>query len=376
VAAAQDWATAVKANPDASIQRRGQGRRHGSVADPTIEDAMLAYIETKRLRGQADRAGEAETVLNRHMARPLRVLPTSELNSELLNTWLGQLSGPPSKSGSSGGGLSQGRVDKIRGVLRAALHQAKVPEAIIRQGLAAAAMSRREAPATREVIPTPDEVQRLIVAMRAIDADLALFMETLAITGTRPSQLARCRRGDLDTLNGLLTIPASKKGRAGAQKIGRGISFPILAELAGRVASQLHGDSGLLFHTAKMEQDFSLIDRQRLASGVISGSIWREVGRIAWHKGLWARKVRDAVQAAGLDPEITLYSLRHARIIRLIQGGMALREIAALTDTSASMIERAYGRHIAATDATTARLRRLLEAEKAAAVPPALLVVG
>ena len=53
-----------------------------------------------------------------------------------------------------------------------------------------------------------------------------------------------------------------------------------------------------------------------------------------------------------------------------------LREIAALTDTSAVMIERAYARHIATTDATTARLRRLLEAEKAPAAPPVLRVVG
>jgi integrase len=235
-------------------------------------------------------------------------------------------------------------------------------------------MPRREAPATREVIPTPEEVDRLIAAARAIDEDLGLFMEVLALTGTRPGQLARCRRDDLDVPGGFLTIPVSRKGRSGARKTG-GVSFPIGSELAERVASHLDRDSGLLFHTRRMEQDFSLVDRQRLATGVISGSIWRETGRIAWSKGLWARKVREVVQAAGLDPAITLYSLRHARIILLIQGGMALREVAALTDTSAVMIERAYSRHIAVSDATTARLRRLLEAEKFPAAPPVLRVV-
>ena len=138
----------------------------------------------------------------------------------------------------------------------------------------------------------------------------------------------------LDTLNGLLTIPASNKGRAGAQKAGRGVTFPIGSELADRVARQLdqrhrppvpHREVGTGFHAG---------DRQLLAAAGIGG-VWREVGRIAWDKDQWTRKVREAVHAAGLDPEITLYSLRHARIIRLIQGGMALREIAALTDTSA-----------------------------------------
>jgi hypothetical protein len=52
---------------------------------------------------------------------------------------------------------------------------------------------------------------------------------------------------------------------------------------------------------------------------------------------------------------------------------MALREVAALVDSSGVMLERHYARHIAATDATTVRLRRLLEAEKS---PPVLKVVA
>jgi integrase len=262
-------------------------------------------------------------------------------------------------------------------VLRAALYLAKAPEATIRQGLSAAAMPRREAPATREAgaIPTPDEVRRLIAAAQALDADLALFIEVLALTGTRPSQLARCRRDDLDSSNGLLMIPASHKGRAG--KAVCMVTFPIGSELAGRVARQLDQRTGLLFHTAQMVQDFDLVSPEQLAAAGL-GDTWREVGRAAWNKYQWVRRVRTAVRAAGLDPGITLYSLRHARVIRLIQGNMALREIAGLLDTSTVMIERAYARHIAATDATTARLRRLLEAEagQSPGTPPLLRVVG
>ena len=82
-AAAQAWALAVKANPDATIQPRGQRRRRASAVGPTMEDAIVAYIEAKRRVGQSDRAGEAETVLHRHMPQQLRALPTSNstLNS-------------------------------------------------------------------------------------------------------------------------------------------------------------------------------------------------------------------------------------------------------------------------------------------------------
>jgi integrase len=238
-------------------------------------------------------------------------------------------------------------------------------------------MPRREAPATREVgaIPTPKEVHQMIAATQAIDADLALFMEVLALTGTRPSQLARCRRDDLDSSNGLLMVPTSQKGRAG-KAVGTA-RFPIGSELAGRIARQLDQRTGLLFHTAKMVQDFTRVTPEQLAAAGM-GVTWREVGRAAWNKYQWVRRVRTAVRLAGLDRGITLYSLRHARIIRLIQGNMALREIAGLLDTSTVMIERAYAKHIAATDATTARLRRLLEAEavQSPRPPPVLRVVG
>jgi integrase len=360
VVAAQAWAAAVGADPDAIASPRRGRRRQASVSGLTVEDAMLTYAEAKRCLGQADRTSEVRTVLHLHMTLSFRALPLTALTPEVLNSWLAQLSGqvPPGK----GGRLSQGRVDKVRGVLRAALHLAKVPEAIIHQGLSAAAMPRREAPATRAVgaIPTPDEVHRLIATTQATDADLALFMEVLALTGTRPSQLVRCRRNDLDALNGLLTIPASHKGRAG--KAVRMVTFPIGGELAGRVARQLDQGSGLLFHTAKLVQDFTLVAPEQLAAAGV-GDTWREVGRTHWNKYQWVRRVRASVRAAGLNPAITIYSLRHARIIRLIQGGMALREVAGLTDTSVVMIEHRYAKHIAATDATTARLRRLLEAE-------------
>ena len=94
VVAVQAWAEAVKANPTATIQPRGQRRRRQARdGGPTVEDAMRAYIEAKRRLGQADRAGEADTVLHRHMAPQLRALPVQDLTPEVLNSWLAQLAG-------------------------------------------------------------------------------------------------------------------------------------------------------------------------------------------------------------------------------------------------------------------------------------------
>jgi integrase len=366
VVAAQAWAASVKANPDASVPRRSERRRASGAGGPTIEDALVAYATAKRQLGQTDRASETLTVLSRYTTRPFRALPVAALSVEALNTWLRQLADrpPAGTRDRTPGRLSQGRVDKLRNVLTAALHMAKVPEAIIRSGLSASAMPRREGPGTREAkaIPSPDEVRRLLIAMQAIDKDLALFAEVLALTGTRPSQLSRCRRDDLATATGLLMIPPSRKGSGGARKASRGVPFPIGRELADRVARQLDPHTGLLFHATRLVRDFTLTTPERLAAAGV-GDAWREVGRIAWNNDRWVKRVRAAVHAAGLDPAITLYSLRHARIIRLLQNGMTLREVAALTDTSAVMIERSYSKHIAATDVTTLRLRRLLEAE-------------
>jgi integrase len=345
------WAAKVEADP----AKRGRQSQGGS--GPTVEQALRDYAEAKRRQGQIDRAGEALTVLRRHVPAPLRSQDIATLFAGSLKVWLASLN------------MSQGRADKVRGVLRAALRAAGCPDSVVRDGLSASAMPQRSAPATRDVIPTRDEVTALIAAMQNIDADLALFMEGLALTGARPSQLARCRLADLDVPGGFLTIPASNKGRAGIRKTTRGVAFPIGHGFAEQLARAADRDTGLLFHTAKLEQDFGQVSRARLAASGV-GDTWREVGRTVWSTGLWVRKVRAAVAAAGLDPDVTLYALRHTRIIALIQGGMALREIAGLLDTSAAMIERAYTKHIAGTDATTARLRRLLEAETAAVTSP------
>jgi hypothetical protein len=159
----------------------------------------------------------------------------------------------------------------------------------------------------------------------------------------------------------MLTIPRSAKGKPGVRKTRHGITFPVGIAFAQRIAAQADTRTGLLFHAPKRVQDFS-----NLAPGDPLGSnIWRVVARTAWHKGLWVRTMRTSAAAAGLDDEVTLYALRHSRAVSLIRGGLSLREIAALLDTSATMLERTYSRDIAQGTATTTRVRALLRQEAA-----------
>ena len=310
-------------------------------------------------------------MLDRHLPPALRDLQVTELVPELLREWLAGLKPTRKGGGERDGVMAQGRLDKLRGLLGTALRQAKVPDAVIREGLSAEAMPRqRHTPSTRDVVPTREEVDALIAAMQEIDPALALFMEALAQTGARPSQLARCQLHDLDARGGWLTVPHSLKGRGGIHKTGQGATLPITKPLAVRLAAGADRATGLLFHKAERVQDFSLVRPERVSSGAM-GDIWIETGRrVAWNND-WARQMREAVQAAGLDPEITLYTLRHARIVNLIQADvLSVREIAASLDTSIQMLEQRYSKHIAGTSTTKDRLRQVLDAEASAATKP------
>jgi hypothetical protein len=62
------------------------------------------------------------------------------------------------------------------------------------------------------------------------------------------------------------------------------------------------------------------------------------------------------VKCAGLDPaEITIYSLRHASIIRALLANVPVRIVANNHDTSIRMIERHYSEYIADHSDTVAR---------------------
>jgi integrase len=65
-----------------------------------------------------------------------------------------------------------------------------------------------------------------------------------------------------------------------------------------------------------------------------------------WTKSLHQRPVAVAVEKAGLDPDTTLYALRHSYISRALKAGVPTKAVALQCGTSAQMIERYYAKFI------------------------------
>lgn len=229
-------------------------------------------------------------------------------------------------------GLAPASVKRTSRALKAALNLAASHDPRItntaawRIGLS----SLPDAETARNVILPEDSVRDIIKAAWELDPELGLLVECAAVTGARPSQLARLEVGDLqdDKSAPKLLMPTSKKGR-GQKRVGR-YPVPIPYSLAAKLRSKRPGAAPLLLR---------------------QGSRWRRFD----HR----HPFRRAVEHAELDPNVvTIYALRHSSVVRQLLGGVPTRVVAAHHDTSIVMLERTYSRHIG--DHSDALTRRTL----------------
>ena len=168
----------------------------------------------------------------------------------------------------------------------------------------------------RNVVIPDEHVLRIVAAAAQQSEEFGLFVETIATTGARPSQLSRARVRDLGRDH--LEMPSSRKGRREKQLSHRRV--PIALSLAKRLrqaaAAAGKGDDALLFTRP---------DGQR------------------WKRTDHSRPFARTVVRAGLDPAVvTLYALRHSSITRQLVAGVPIRVVAALHDTSTLMVEKTY----------------------------------
>ncbi len=87
---------------------------------------------------------------------------------------------------------------------------------------------------------------------------------------------------------------------------------------------------------------------------------------MAWGRAFDDVAARLKADSKPLDPEATLYSLRHTRITAWIVDGLSATEIGQRTDTSARMIEQHYARELARRAHQQDRVRQLQAAEATA----------
>ena len=174
---------------------------------------------------------------------------------------------------------------------------------------------------SRNVVISEDQIRQLIDQAYVVSVELGYLVEAAAVTGTRVSQLARLQVRDIqgNRADPRLMMPSSRKGR------GRKIShapIPITAALLEKLMRAAGG----------RRNDATLLLKP-------SGKPWSKSD----HSRLFAR----AAQAAGLNTDdVTIYALRHSNIVRQLLAGIPIRVVATNHDTSITMIERNYSRHI------------------------------
>jgi integrase len=315
------WEAAHKAREIGQAARYGGGGRLGTVAD-----ALDAYEASLRQRGGD--IGNASRV---------RVYLPPALAAAAVGT-LRVRDFAPWREALTGAGLSPAAFNRTCSGLRAALNLAAAQDENItnarawQTGLANIRMAGR----ARNVVLTEQQIRDVVGAAYGQSGAFGLLVETLAVSGARVSQAARLEIGDLqaDRSDPRLLMPSSHKGGGGKQIEHR--SVPITPSLAVKLKAQ----------TAGRPPEAPLLVKD-------DGTPWRKSN----HGDGFAA----AAKAAGLDPRVvTIYSLRHSSITRSLLAGVPIRLVAVLHDTSTTMVEASYSRHIAEHSDTIAR-RALLD---------------
>jgi integrase len=290
-----------------------------TTAPVTVDRALLDY--------QADLTSRGARAYNAvhpraHLTALLLSKPVALLGSRELKLWRDSLLGK----------IAPATINRVSNALSAALGLAAQHDRRIQNrdawqvGLAVLP----DAQTARNVVLPDHTVRRLVAAAYAKDPALGLLVETLAVTGARASQVARLRIEDLHhdrTSKPKLSMPRSGKGggrNRSAKREGH-YSMPVTLQLAKALRAAAAGRAP---------------DAPLLVCG--DGSAWGNDPNVKYR-----RPVREVVAAIGEDPdEVTLYSLRHSSVVRMLLRNIPIRLIAALHNTSVAMIERNYSRHI------------------------------
>ena len=284
----------------------------------TIDGALKAYRRDLEARGANPYNAEWPRL---HLTSVLLSKPVALLIATELKKWRDSLLGT----------MAPSTINRLCGCLCAALEQTARHDKRIhnRDAWEVGLANLPDAQEVRNVIISDDKVRELIAAAYRLDHQFGLLTDTLAITGTRPSQASRLRVEDLHAhpVRPKLAMPRSGKGggRNRSQKKTERYSVPITVQLAAKLKAAARGradDAPLLVQS--------------------DGTPWGRNPGQRYH-----RHVAEVVTAIGLDPtEVTMYCLRHSSIVRMLLRNVPIRLVASLHNTSVAMIEKHYSRYI------------------------------
>jgi integrase len=347
-----------RAEAKAKLWLRQEGASNG--AKPiTVKEAVEAYIVKRETQERARKGGaggqdqgglpglkhDAKHRLTRHVLCDTRLaaLPLEQLAKKDLVQWRAGLATTMARGRESA--LSPSTIKRTVSDLKAALnaaheHHENLPAElalVIRKGLKA---GKAKAAVARPAQVLPDaDVRRILAAAAEIDAqgnwggDLLRLILVLAATGARFSQVIRLTVADVQAERSRIMMPVSHKGKGEkaathtAVRVGADVIKALRPILAGRKGNE------------------SLLLRPRWRQ--LGPVKWEMIGRAPWQSAselvrTWAKIVAKAELASDLVP----YCLRHSSIVRGLKAGLPVRLVAALHDTSSTMIERHYAAYV------------------------------
>jgi integrase len=321
----------------------------------TVKDAVEAYIAKREAKERAQKGGggglkrDATHRLTRHALADARLsgTPLERLGAEDLTKWRASLADKAALG--RGKALSSTAIRRTVNDLKAALNAAlelnhkHLPAElalVIKRGLKAPEITETNGSGARQAQVLPDaDVRRILSSAADIDregnwsGDLHRLILVMAATGARFSQVIRMTVADVQVAQSRLMVPVSHKGRGG--KAVASTAVRVGADIIDRLRPVLVGRKG--------HEPLLLRPRWRQ----IKATEWELIGRAPWQSASelvrpWSKIVAKAELAADLVP----YCLRHSSIVRGLRAGLPLRLVAALHDTSSTMIERHYAAYV------------------------------
>jgi integrase len=296
------------------LRDRYTERQKEAAAPPardTVGDALDRYEVDLKTRG-----GDTGNVtrVRRRLSEPLVQRPAAEAEAKEFRAWRDDLAQK----------LPPGTVNRTAVGLMAALnHAADLDPRIAanRQAWKIGLKAFEDVDKSNNVILPEPVIRAIIEKAGTEDGEFQLLIEVLAVSGARYNQAARLQVQDLQDRGATprLMMPVSRKGRGQKQITQRPVPIPPI--LAAKLRAVVKGRP--------------MTDRLLL----------RKNGE-PWGKSNHSRMFARVVQKAGLDPNTTVYALRHSNIVRQLLAGVPGRVVAVNHDTSLAMIERTYSAHI------------------------------
>jgi integrase len=300
-----DYAQAAEA-----ARRLGRGETADArpVAVVTLGDAIDAY----RADLAARRAGLDNVArLLAHVSPAMRKRPVALLDAAELSRWRDGLAKR----------LRPASVNRTITVAKAVLNLAAArDERLSTRPWEIGLASLPEATVAHNVVLPEATIRLLIGVAREQSVEFGLLVETLALTGARVSQLARCQVRDLTGER--LMIPSSAKGQG---KRAARCPVPLPAGLSARLAAAAAA-----------------------RNAVPADPLLVKPSGEPWGKSDHSRLFKRAVVEIGEDPAVvSSYALRHSHITQQLLAGLPVQLVARLHDSSAAMLERHYSATIA-----------------------------